>query len=90
MHTFIITKTQTCPDQPTTSSLNNKFTNEVHIGLLSSRFIKDSDSEHLIAPIISFEVVKATNKAGGRYELVPKTPLSEKFINLILSYIGIF
>jgi hypothetical protein len=50
--------------------------------MLSSSFIKDSGSPHLIAPIISFKVVEG--------EMVPLTPLPEKFINLILAYTGIF
>ena len=77
------------------SNLNIKFNNEVHVGLLSSRFVKDSNSDYLIAPIVSFDLVETRNyNADGTetlsHELVAKTPLSEKFINLILSYIGIF
>jgi len=76
------------------SNLNIKFNNEVHVGLLSSRFVKDSNSDYLIAPIVSFDMVENPNYTadgpGNKYDLVAKTPLSEKFISLILSYIGIF
>ena len=66
----------------------------MHVGLLSSRFVKDSNSDYLIAPIVSFDLVENpyynTDGSGNKYDLVAKTPLSEKFICLILSYIGIF
>ena len=52
----------------------------------------------MIAPIVSFEVVKNPNynenmtegQQEGQYKLIEKTPLSNKFLNLILGYIGIF
>jgi hypothetical protein len=93
MHTFVISKTQTISNNPA-QNLNLKFDNEVHVGLLSSRFVKDSNSDYLIAPIVSFDVVENPNYtiegSVSKYDLVAKTPLSEKFICLMLSYIGIF
>jgi len=93
VHTFVITKTQTICTQQSTN-LNIKFNNEVHVGLLSSRFVKDSNSDYLIAPIVSFDMVEnpcyTADGTANKYDLVAKTPLSEKFIQLILSYIGIF
>ena len=75
-----------------------KIVEEVHIGMLSTKFIRDSCSQNLIAPIVSFEVVK--NPKAGEFKdgkeqqsshiLVEKTPLSDKFLSLILGYIGIF
>jgi hypothetical protein len=50
--------------------------------MLSSVFIKDSGSPHLVAPIISYRIEDK--------EFVPMVPLHEKFINLILAYTGIF
>jgi hypothetical protein len=76
------------------SNLNIKFNNEVHVGLLSNQFVKDSNSDYLIAPIVSFDMVENANYTGegstNKYGLVAKTPLAHKFIDLILSYIGIF
>jgi len=68
-----------------------KFSDEIHIGLLSTSFIKDSNSELLVAPIVSFYVVKNYEKnPEHEFQLVPKTPLSDQFLSLILGYIGIF
>jgi hypothetical protein len=50
--------------------------------MLSSSFIKDSGSPYLVAPIVSFKVEDK--------EMIPITPLPEKFVNLILAYTGIF
>jgi len=36
----------------------SKMEHEVHIGLLSSKFIQESNSKHLIAPIVSLKVIK--------------------------------
>ena len=81
--------------------MTSKIVEEVHIGMLSTKFIRDSCSQNLIAPIVSFEVVKNPKadlkgdisndkEQPSSYILVEKTPLSDKFLNLILGYIGIF
>ena len=56
-HALIITRTV----QLNRNSLQlrkdeDKFQEEVHIGMLSGNFIKDSGSSHLMAPIVSFKV----------------------------------
>jgi hypothetical protein len=60
--------------------------------MLSSNFIKDSGSGHLIAPIVSFKIEKnlssEDHKDGEDYELVAMTPLPDKFLNMILEYTG--
>lgn len=84
--------------------------------MLSSKFIKDSGANRLVAPIVQFKLQKRVkndkSKIGGdstkkpnegndtkderisltkEYELVPLTPMFEKFLNLMLSYTkGIF
>lgn len=57
--------------------------NQVHIGMLSSKFIADSCSDYIVAPIVSFNL---KNDSSGNQNLVPITPLSDKFLNLILGY----
>lgn len=59
---------------------------QVHIGMLSSQFIRDSGSEFVIAPIVSFNVVKK----GESHDLEPLTIMPLKFINEILKYTCIF
>ena len=60
--------------------------------MLSGNFIKDSGSTHIVAPIISYKVQVrkdgAVNKDGEFFDLIPLTPLPEKFIGLILEYTG--
>ena len=69
-----------------------KFQEEVHIGMLSGKFIKDSGSSHLVAPIVSFKVSRReggqAHKEGEDFDLVALTPLPDKFISLILEYTG--
>jgi hypothetical protein len=77
-HCLVISKTI-----QTYSNIRKPVTEEVHVGMLSSQFIQDSCSSHIIAPIVSF-----THKVNsdGTHELVPITPLADKFLNLMLSY----
>lgn len=83
--------------------------------MLSSRFIKDSGANRLVAPIVTFRLqAKSKNELEGgksqggghskaknqqeehqsiakEFELVPLSPMSDKFLNLMLSYVkGIF
>ena len=82
----------------------HKFRKEAHVALLSSQFMTDSSSKKVVCPLVSFVVKKkkapdpqeSNIKVEDHliyedYELVPVTPLPEKFINIIFQYArGIF
>lgn len=62
-HTMIITRSQIVPDkqlinqvQPVNKLKLEQPICEVHIGMLSSRFIKDSGASRLVAPIVTFRL----------------------------------
>lgn len=121
-HTMIITRSLSVPDkqllnqqQPGSKLGIDQPICEVHIGMLSQRFIKDSGASRLVAPIVTFRLQPKTktdaeianidalekqkNKKAAvnhfsvtkEFELVPLSPMSDKFLNLMLSYVkGIF
>ena len=68
---------------------------EITIGMLSSKFIKDSGSSKLVAPIVSFRMQKKANMQEAEdyseaCNLEPLTPLPDKFLGLIHSYTRLF
>lgn len=123
-HTLIISRSQIVPDKPiinhTMTLLKQRHEQpicEVHVGLLSSRFIKDSGANRLVAPIVTFRLQPRSDKGNNmgqmdpqsimgnnpkdpkeeahsvakEFELVPLSPMSDKFLSLMLSYAkGIF
>jgi hypothetical protein len=57
-NTLLISKTISLKQKmpATESSYQEKFVEEVHVGLLSVNFIKDSGSKYIVAPMVSFRI----------------------------------
>ena len=92
--------------QQMTCEDGQKFRKEAHVALLSTQFMTDSSSKKVVCPLVSFVVKKKKAQDPQEqnlnvkvedhlhyedYELIPVTPLPEKFINIIFQYArGIF
>jgi hypothetical protein len=70
--TLIITKTRPVIEYGCSTSF-------LSIALLSTSFLKDSGSSHLVAPLVSFEI---RNKRISK----KLTPQSEHFLDIIAKY----
>lgn len=88
-HCLVISRTKQVKKQQSIMA-KDSISEEVHVGMLSSEFIRHSCSPYMVAPVVSYVVQTLQINGKTIKELIPSTPLASHFISLILQYTGIF